>query len=182
MPMEAKTLPLYGLLAEFDSVDAILNAAEKTRLAGFKHFESYVPFPVHGLSEAMGFSRTRIPLLVACTAACGGLTGFFGMYYANVISYPLIIGGKPFNSWPAFIPITFELSILGAAFGAVFGMLALNGLPQPYHPVFNVPAFQLASRDRFFICIEAKDERFELEETKKFLQALSPLSIAEVSP
>src|ERR1700678_1452717 len=168
--MDTKVLPLYGLMAEFSQVEEIIAAAEKTRLAGYKIFDAYTPFPVHGLAEAIGFKKTKVPLICACGAIMGGSTGFLMQWYANVMSYPMITGAKPLNCWPAFIPITFELSVLGAAFGAVLGMLALNGLPEPYHPVFNVPAFQLASRDKFFLCIESRDLQFDLEKTRQFLE------------
>ncbi len=172
--------PIYGLLAEYDDAQKLLDAANQVRRAGFRHTDAYSPFPVHGLSEAIGFERTRIPLLVLIGGIAGGLAGFFMMYYANVISYPQVIAGRPYNSWPTWIPMTFEMTVLGAALTAVFGMLALNGLPQPSHPVFNVAQFQLASRDRFFIVIEAQDPLFDLEKTRVFLQKLGPLEVFEV--
>jgi hypothetical protein len=177
--MPRKVLPIYGLLAEFDNVEALLSAAERVRDQGYRKADAYTPFPVHGLSEALGFHKSRVPMLVLLGGAIGGLTGFFGMWFGSV-NYPLNVGGKPLYSWPAFIPITFEMTIMGAAGMAVLGMLALNGLPRPHHPLFNLDRFQLASRNRFFICIEATDPRFELMRTRQFLESLHPLTVAEV--
>ena len=171
---------LFGLAAEFDSPEALVEAAERLRDAGYTRAEAYTPFPVEGLSRALGFRRTKIAMIVLIGAIIG-TAGAFGMqWYANVISYPWNIGGKPPNSWPAFIPITFELGVLGAALAAVIGMLALNGLPQPYHPMFNLPQFSLASRDRFFLCIEATDPKFDLDQTRRVLEDLHPIFVAEV--
>jgi hypothetical protein len=173
---------LYGLLAEFEKPDDVVVAAEKTRSAGYKNVEAYSPFPVEGLAEALGFHRSRLPLVVFIGALLGLCGGYFLQYYAAVIDYPLRIGGRPFHSWVAFIPITFECTILIAGLSAVIGMLALNRLPAPHHPLFNVKRFEGASRNRFFLCIESTDPRFDPVETKKHLESLGPAAVHEVEP
>ena len=172
---------IYGVLAEFPTPHELIHAVEKTREAGYRRIEAYTPFPVEGLAEALALKRNNVPLITLIGGLTGGLGGFFFQYWVSVIAYPLNIGGRPLNSWPAFIPVTFELTVLGAALSAVFGMLALNGLPQPYHPVFNVPRFALASRNRFFLCIESRDPKFDRTETARFLESTDPDEVSEVA-
>ena len=178
--MAAKPNQLYGLIAEFTTPDAVLEAARKTYAAGFRSLDAYSPIFVEGLSEAVGFKKTILPVLVLIGGVLGGLFGFFMCYYANVVSLPWNIGGRPQNSWPSWIPITFELTILGAALTATFGMLALNGLPTPYHPVFNVASFARASTDRFFLVVKARDTQFDYAKTKSFLESLDPDGVFEI--
>ena len=175
-------LPIYGLMAEFDSPEALLKAGRRAFAEGFRRMDAYSPFPVDGLAEAIGFHRTRVPLIVLIGGIIGCLGGFYLQYWVAVIDYPINIGGRPLNSWPSFIPVTFELTIRLAALAAFFGVLALNRLPMPYHPVFNVERFELASRNRFFLCIEAADTHFELERTRRFLDEIGSLGTYEVEP
>jgi len=167
-------------MAEFDSPEALLKASHRAFAEGFRRMDAYSPFPVDGLAEAIGFHRTRVPLIVLIGGLLGCVGGFWLQYWVSVIDYPINIGGRPLNSWPSFIPVTFELTILLAALAAFFSVLALNRLPMPYHPVFNVERFELASRNRFFLCIEAADTNFELERTRRFLDEIGSLGTYEV--
>ena len=172
---------LYGVMAEFDDASTLVAAAHRAHHEGYRCMDAYSPFPIEELHEALGARHTKLPLIVLIGGLVGCIAGYALQYWVSVIAYPLNVGGKPFHSWPAFIPVTFECTILGAALSAVLGMLALNGLPMPYHPVFNVPRFALASRNRFFIVIEAKDPKFELEETRRFLETLNPREVTTVA-
>ncbi|HEX8087805.1 MAG TPA: DUF3341 domain-containing protein [Blastocatellia bacterium] len=171
---------LYGLMAEFESPTDVVAAARRAYEEGYRKMDAFSPFPIEELSEAIGFHRNRLPLIVLVGGVLGCVGGFALCYWASVHAYPLNVGGRPLNSWPAFIPVTFETTILVAALSAVFGMLALNRLPQPYHPVFNSPRFELASRNTFFLLIEAKDPRFDLEATRAFLDGLGPREVTDV--
>jgi len=171
----------YGLMAEFHDANQLVSAAERTTEAGYRRIDAFTPFPVHGLAEAIRFKDNRVQLLVLAGGIMGAIAGFGLQYWINVFAYPLIAGGKPFYSWPAFIPVTFEMTILFAALAAVFGSFALNKLPEPYHPVFNVPRFALASRDRFFLVIEAADPKFDPQTTRAFLESLQPHEVTDVA-
>lgn len=172
--------PLYGLMAEFADPASVVEAARKVRAAGYRQVDAYSPYPMEALSEALDYHHSRLPLLVLLGGIAGLVGGFGLQYWASVIEYPMNVGGRPHFSWVSFIPPTFETTILLAALTAVLGMLALNGLPQPYHPVFNVPSFALASKDRFFICIEATDARYDHDETWRFLVSLGARAVSEV--
>jgi hypothetical protein len=171
---------LYGLAAEFDSPTALVHAARMAREAGYTHMDAYSPFPVEGLPEALGFRRTEMPLLILIGGITGALSGFALQYYCAVVSYPINVAGRPLNSWPSWIPVTFEMTVLIASLTAVFGLLALCGLPMPYHPLFHVPRFSRATRDSFFLCIESADPRFDRSATKNFLSELNPREVSEV--
>jgi hypothetical protein len=172
--------PLYGVIAEFETPGDLVHAARKVYEAGYRRINGYSPYPIEELSEAIGFTHTSLPLIVFIGGVLGGVAGFGMQYWMEVINYPLNVGGKPFNSWPAFIPITFECVVLAAAFSAVLGMLILNKLPQPYHPVFNAPNFALATRDRFFLAVEANDAKFDHTQVVLLLQSLNALEVSDV--
>jgi hypothetical protein len=182
MAHEPPAPTLYGLMAEFETPTALVEAAERARLAGYRNMDAYSPIPIEELSEALGLRRTRLPILVFLGGLAGGLGGYGLQYWSQAIEYPMNVGARPYHSWPHFIPVTFETTVLGAALTAFFGMWALNKLPQPYHPVFNAPAFDRASTDRFFLCIEATDPRFDRAATGKFLEGLHPVGVSEVAP
>jgi len=175
-----KMLPSYGTLAEFASPQALVDAARRTHEAGYRKIDAYSPFPVEELAEAIGFHKNYVPLVTLIGAITGGLTGYLMQYYIAVISYPVNVGGRPYHSWPSFIIVTFEMTILFGAISAVFGMLALNGLPMPYHPVFNVPRFAFATKDRFFLIVFSTDPKYDAQGTRKFLESLGPQSVSEV--
>ncbi len=173
---------LYGLMAEFDAAEALVAAMDRARAAGYTKVEAYSPFPIDELSGTASGRRTAMPAIVFAGGCFGGIGGFLMQYYAAAVDYPLNVGGRPLNSWPAFIPVTFELTVLFAALFGLIGMLALNRLPMPYHPVFNVPEFARASQDRFFLSIEAADPQFDPAATREFLAGLAPAGVMEVPP
>jgi hypothetical protein len=175
-----KRQPRYGMMAEFDTAQHLVDAARKTHQAGYQKIDAYSPFPIEGLAEEIGFHRNAVPLVVLIGGIVGGLSGYLMQWWMSAVDYPLNIGGKPPHSWPAFIVITFEMTILFAGLSAVLGMLALNGLPMPYHPVFNVPRFALASKDRFFLIVFSSDPKYDPVGTHSFLEGLAPRSISEV--
>ena len=170
----------YGLMAEFDEVNAAIVAAQNAYGAGYRKMDAYAPFPVEELSEAVGFHKNGVALVCLVGGLLGCTGAFILQWWINTISYPVNIAGRPLNSWPSFIIVTFEMTILFSGLSAVFGMLALNGLPMPYHPVFNVPQFDRASKDRFFLVIFSSDKNYDAMRTRQFLESLSPISIAEV--
>lgn len=170
----------YGMIAEFSNVTALVRAIEEVRGSGYRDMDAYTPFPVEEVSEALGHHRSVLPLLVLCGGILGAAGGFALQYWTSVIDYPLNVGGRPYNSYISFIPVVFECTILVAAFVTVFGMLALNGLPRPHHPIFNANNFALASRDRFFLCVEATDPKFDLEETRILLERLEADAVSVV--
>ena len=181
--MKAPRHRLYGLMAEFHAPADVIAAARAAHEAGYRRVEAYSPYPIEELHEALHLQHSKLPMLVLTGGVVGGLAGYGLQYWASVIEYPMNIGGRPFHSWPAFIVPSFETTILFAALTAVLGMLALNGLPEPYHPVFNVPSFALATRDRFFLAIESRDPRFDEADTRRFLEALTGVTaVAEVEP
>ncbi|HVP55006.1 MAG TPA: DUF3341 domain-containing protein [Candidatus Eisenbacteria bacterium] len=177
----AVTVPsIYGLMAEFETPTDLVKACQAAYAEGYREMDAYSPFPIEAASEAIGFHKSAVPLVTLAGGILGGLSGFGLQYWINVIAYPLNIGGKPYDSWPAFIVPTFEMTILFAGLIGMFGMFALNGLPRPYHPVFHVEQFSKVTRNRFFLCVEATDPKFDLPGTHQFMERLKPLSISEV--
>lgn len=177
MQFFVKRPDIYGLMAEFDAPEKVLAAAERAKQAGYHNMDAFTPFPMEELTDALGIRHSKLALFVLCCGIAGAVTGFAFQYWTSVVDYPLNIGGRPLNSWPQWIPVTFELTILFSAIGAVVGMIFRNGLPKPVHPVFNVDRFERASQDRFFLCIEATDAKFDKVRTRKFLESLDPTSI-----
>jgi hypothetical protein len=171
---------IYGLMAEFDNVNDAITAARRTYAAGYRRIDAYAPFPVEELSEAIGFHENGVALVCLVGGLLGCSAAYILQWWISTISYPVNIGGRPLHSWPSFVIVSFEMTILFSGLSAVFGMLALNGLPMPYHPVFNVPRFELASRDRFFLVIFASDRNYDPVGTRQFLEGLNPISVAEV--
>ena len=178
--MKFKHTRIYGIMAEFEDPKALVEAARRTYEAGFRKIDTYSPFPIEEAAEAIGFHHNGVPLVVLIGGILGGLSGYVLQWWIHTISYPINVGGRPLHSWPAFIVVTFEMTILFAGLAAVLGMLALNGLPMPYHPVFNVPRFAFATRDRFFLIVFSSDPKFTLDGTRQFLEGLQPRSISEV--
>jgi hypothetical protein len=168
-------------MAEFDSPTELVNAARAVRARGYRRLDAYSPFPIEELTDALHLHKNRLPMIVLAGGIVGGIVGYLLQYYVTVWHYPINIGGRPLHSWPAYIVITFETTILFAALSAVFGLLALCGLPMPYHPTFNVPRFALATRNRFFLCIEATDPLFDHDKTCEFLETLNPKEVSEVA-
>jgi hypothetical protein len=174
--------PIYGLMAEFETPTALVAAARAAREKGYRKLDAYSPFPIEELTGALHLHYNKLPLIVLLGGIIGGLAGYLLQYYVTVVYFPINIAGRPLHSWPSYIVITFETTILFASISAVLGMLALCGLPMPYHPTFNVPRFALASRNRFFLCIESRDPLFDRARTIEFLETLEPREVSEVAP
>ena len=171
---------VWGISAEFDNTELLLAAARKIKAAGFTRVDAYSPMPVEGMSEAIGYRNKQMPALMFCGALFGGTSGYFMQWYANTQSYVLSLGGRPYHTWPNFIVITFEATVLFSALTGVFGMLALNGLPTLYHPIYNTPGFERASQDRHFIAIEARDKNFDFDKSLALMQSLGALNVEVV--
>jgi hypothetical protein len=178
--MSETTTPVYGLIAEFRDDQSLVEAAARATAEGYCNVDAYAPFSVPGLADALGFRKDRVALITLLGGIVGGIGIYFLQWYSAVIDYPINSGGRPLHSWPAFIPATFECTMLGAALAAFFGLLILNGLPKLHHPIFNAADFDLATRNRFFLCVESADPRFERSATRRFLEALDPLRVSEV--
>src|ERR1041385_8778953 len=173
--------PIYGVMAEFDNPTALVNAARAAREKGYRRLDAYSPFPIEELSDALHLHKNKLPLIVLIGGLIGAIAGYGLQYYVTVISYPINVAGRPLHSWPSYIIITFELTILLASIAATVGLFALCGLPMPYHSVFNAPRFEMASKDRFFLCIEATDPLFDAIQTSHFLETLEPKEVSEVA-
>src|SRR5215813_12930290 len=169
--------PLYGLLAEFKEPEKLVEVAKRAREEGYRLMDGFSPYPVEGLPEALVSHRTKIPAIALTGGLIGALGGYFMLYSSAVAFYPINVAGRPLNSWPMFIPITFELTILFSGLFTAFGMLALNGLPQPHHPILGLPQFSLATDNRFFFCIEAKDPLFDPDRSREFLDGFEPVGV-----
>lgn len=178
----AEAPALYGVTAEFDDPDALVAAAGKTRAEGYRKFDAYSPFPIHGLAEEMGFEDVRIPWMAFFGGLTGAIIGLGFQTFVAVVDYPWNVGGKPLFSWPQFFPITFEATVLCTGLTTFVAQFALNGLPKPYNPIFNAQGFERASQDRFFLCIESRDPKFDVDATAEFLRSLGALNVAEVHP
>jgi hypothetical protein len=165
---------LYGLMAEYEKPEQVRTAVQMAWKAGYRQMDAFTPYPVEGLAHELGEKKTRIPFIILIGGLTGAGVGFLMQYWSMAVDYPFNSGGRPTNSWPVFIPVTFEMMVLVASFGAFLGMLFLNGLPRPNHPVFNVPQFARASQDRFFLCIESADPQFDEMATAAFLAATEP--------
>lgn len=177
---EAHEDPLFGVAAEFDDPDTLLAACKKAYAEGYRDLDAYTPYPIHGLAESIGHSKSPLPAIALGGGILGAIAGFGLQYYTNVIDYPHNVGGRPIFSWPSYIPITFELGVLLAALSALVGMLLLNGLPQPYHPIFNAKNIEYVTRDKYFLCIEATDKQFDAGQTAEFLRGLGATDVSEV--
>jgi hypothetical protein len=173
-------MALYGLMAEFSGAADLLEAVHHTREVGYRKIDAFSPFAIAGMSEALNLQSISVSYFVLGGGLFGLLLGYGMQFFSAVINYPVNIGGRPLNSIPAFIPVTFEMAILVGAISGLIGMLVMNGLPMPYHPVFNVPEFKEMTRDRFFLCIEVTDPKFDLQETRRFLQSLNSLKVSDV--
>jgi hypothetical protein len=171
---------LYGIMGEFSEPEQLLRAARAAANAGYRKMDAYSPYAVEGVAEAIGFHKTGVPLIMLIGGVCGAVTAYAMQWYSAAVDYQLNVGGRPAHSWPAFIPITFELTVLFAAVAGLIGMLWLNGLPKPYHPVFNSPEFKLATQTHFFLCIEADDHVFDESEVREFFYSLGPVKVMEV--
>lgn len=172
--------PNYAVVAEFDDTETLIEAAAKARSEGYRKVEAYTPFPVHGLAEALEVSDSRIFVITFIAGCIGFASGCFLEAWTSAVDFPMNVGGRPYISWPSFIPVAYECTILASAFGALLGMLGLNGLPRPYHSIFNTPNFERASQDKFFLAIETVDRRYDAARTPEFLRSVGATAVSEV--